>query len=129
MILRLLTLLLGVTFLALSLREAGYHVVVNAEASGAFENRVGTYAVNRMQAAGVQVMNFFSINGELFRDWRSTDPSAAETVPFLDHYIAAESWVVRLHAAAVENGTIVPGQMGTVETNGTVDALAEQTCS
>lgn len=75
-----------VAFLALSLREAGYHVAVNAEASGTFDAnaRVGQDAKDRMRDAGVQIMSFFSINGELFRDWRSTDPSAAETVPFLD---------------------------------------------
>lgn len=73
-----------VAFLALSLREAGYHVAVNAEASGTFEARVGQDAKDRMRDAGVQIMSLFSINGELFRDWRSTSPSAAETVPYLD---------------------------------------------
>ena len=71
-------------FLALSLRAEGYHVVVNQEASGTFNQRVADRALNRMENAGAQIMNFFSINGELFRDWRSPDPSAAETVPFLD---------------------------------------------
>lgn len=75
---------LCVSFLALSLREAGYHVVVNAEASGTFDPRVAQDAKDRMRQAGVQVMNLFSINGELFRDWRNTSPSAAETVPFIN---------------------------------------------
>lgn len=75
-----------VTFLALSMREAGYHVVVNSDASGTFsyDQRVGTYATNRMQAAGVQVMNLFSISAELMRDWRSVNPDAATVVPFVD---------------------------------------------
>ncbi|KAK3645671.1 hypothetical protein LTR56_003728 [Elasticomyces elasticus] len=68
-----------------------------------------------MQAAGLQIMNLFSINGELFRDWRSTKPSADETVPYLDHYLAEESFVVRAHAAAVINGTISgAGELETV---------------
>jgi hypothetical protein len=29
-------------------------------------------------------MSLFSISGELFRDWRSTNPSAAEIVPHVD---------------------------------------------
>ena len=57
-----------VTQLALTLRQAGYYVAVNLEASGAFNQRVADAALNRMQAAGVQIMNFFSINAELFRD-------------------------------------------------------------
>ena len=66
------------------MRAEGYHVVVNLEASGTFNQRVADAALSRMQAAGAQIMNFFSINAELFRDWRSTDPSAATTVPYLD---------------------------------------------
>ena len=57
-----------VTQLALSLRAEGYHVAVNLEASGTFNQRVAEAALMRMQAAGVQIMNFFSINAELFRD-------------------------------------------------------------
>ncbi|KAK1068737.1 hypothetical protein LTR12_003558 [Friedmanniomyces endolithicus] len=104
-----------VAFLALSLRAEGYHVVVNLEASGTFNQRVADAALARMQAAGVQVMNFFSINGELFRDWRFTNPSADQTVLFLDHYLAEESWIVRLHAAAVTNGSLVgAGELETI---------------
>ena len=57
-----------VATLALSLRAAGYHVAVNIEASGTFGQRVADAAFMRMQAAGVQIINFFSINAELFRD-------------------------------------------------------------
>ena len=57
--------------LALSLRAEGYHVAVNLEASGAFNERIANAALLRMQAAGVQIMNFFSINAELFRDVRT----------------------------------------------------------
>ncbi|KAK4959900.1 hypothetical protein LTR10_002788 [Elasticomyces elasticus] len=73
-----------VAFLALSLRAEGYHVAVNLDTSGTFNQKVADTALGRMQAAGVQFMNLFSINGELFRDLRSTIPSADETVPYLD---------------------------------------------
>jgi hypothetical protein len=58
----------GVVFLALSLREAGYHVAVNAEACATLNTCVASHAVSRMQAAGIQVINLFLINGEFFRD-------------------------------------------------------------
>ena len=64
--------------------EAGYHVVVNIEATGAHSDRIAEYAIDRMQAAGVQVMNFFSINAELTRDWNAKHPDASQIIPFLD---------------------------------------------
>ena len=54
--------------LSLSLRAEGYHVAVNLDASGTFNQRIAEAALGRMQAAGVQIMNFFSIQAELFRD-------------------------------------------------------------
>ncbi|KAK5721786.1 hypothetical protein LTR15_006378 [Elasticomyces elasticus] len=81
--------------LALSLRAEGYHVAVNLDTSGTFNQKVADTALGRMQAAGVQFMNLFSINGELFRDWRSTNPSADETVPYLDHYNVLAVWHIR----------------------------------
>ncbi|KAK4902194.1 hypothetical protein LTR27_001097 [Elasticomyces elasticus] len=128
----------GVAFLALALRAEGYHVVVNIEASGAFNLRVAEAAQARvrlthtsgerqptngsqMVAAGVQVMNLFSINAELFRDWRSTDPDANAVIPYVDRFLAEESFVVRSHAAAVANGTILgAGELETITVgNGT----------
>ncbi|KAK6404263.1 hypothetical protein LTR81_020903 [Elasticomyces elasticus] len=127
-----------VAFLALALRAEGYHVVVNIEASGAFNLRVAEAAQARvglthtgcerqstksfqMVAAGVQVMNLFSINAELFRDWRSTDPDANAVIPYVDRFLAEESFVVRSHAAAVANGTILgAGELETITVgNGT----------
>ncbi|KAK3624048.1 hypothetical protein LTR56_021243 [Elasticomyces elasticus] len=104
-----------VAFLALALRAEGYHVVVNIEASGAFNLRVAEAAQARMVAAGVQVMNLFSINAELFRDWRSTEPDANAVIPYVDRFLAEESFVVRSHAAAVANGTILgAGELETI---------------
>lgn len=45
------------------MRAAGYHVAVNLEASGTFNERVADHSLHRMQAAGVQIMNLFSIVG------------------------------------------------------------------
>ena len=73
-----------VTQLALSLRAEGYHVAVNLEASGAFNQRVADAALNRMQAAGVQIMNFFSINAELFRDVSTGSDSGLNDIVLID---------------------------------------------
>lgn len=74
----------GVAQLALSMRAEGYHVAVNIEASGTFNQRIAEAAYMRMQAAGVQIMNTFSINAELFRDWRNPSPNAADFVAYCD---------------------------------------------
>ncbi|KAK7927414.1 isochorismatase [Apiospora marii] len=97
------------TFLALSLREAGYSVFVNVEASGTTTKLVRTVSNDRMRDAGVQVLSTFAIMSELMRDWRAT-PGAAELFPFLDKYYPAYAMVARAHRAAVENGTIITGE-------------------
>lgn len=60
-----------VTFPALSAREAGYDVFVITDASGTFNSVVRDAAWSRMTQAGVQLMNWFSVAGELHRDWRN----------------------------------------------------------
>jgi len=60
-----------VTFPALSAVEAGYEVFVVTDASGTFNPAVREAAWNRMSQAGVQLMNWFSVAGELHRDWRN----------------------------------------------------------
>lgn len=70
-------------FLALSLIEEGYEVFANADASGAFNKAIADNANDRMRHAGVQVLSFWAIIGELTRDWTST-PGAVEVFPFLD---------------------------------------------
>ena len=74
----------GVAQLALSMRAEGYHVAVNIEASGTFNERIANAAFMRMQAAGVQIMNMFSIQAELFRDWRNPSPNAADFLGYMD---------------------------------------------
>ena len=60
-----------VAFPALSAVEAGYDVFVVTDASGTFNPAVRDAAWNRMSQAGVQLMNWFSVAGELHRDWRN----------------------------------------------------------
>ena len=56
---------------ALSAREAGYEVFAVTDASGTFDQGVRTAALMRMQAAGVQLVNWFAVACELHRDWRN----------------------------------------------------------
>lgn len=60
-----------VAFPALSAIEAGYDVFVVTDASGTFNPSVRSAAWDRMSQAGVQLMNWFSVAGELHRDWRN----------------------------------------------------------
>lgn len=60
-----------VAFPALSAIEEGYEVFVVTDASGTFNQVTRDAAWARMQAAGVQLMNWFGVAGELHRDWRN----------------------------------------------------------
>ena len=60
-----------VAFPALSAREEGYEVFVVTDASGTFNEVTRHSAWLRMQAAGVQIMNWFGMACELHRDWRN----------------------------------------------------------
>lgn len=73
-------------FLALSLREAGYSVWANSDASGTFDKKTASDANDRMRAAGVQVVSMFAVALELMRDWRDT-PGTTELLPFFDTYV------------------------------------------
>ncbi|KAF2202521.1 isochorismatase hydrolase-like protein [Delitschia confertaspora ATCC 74209] len=97
------------TFLALSLRAEGYSVFANVEASGTTTPLIRDVSNSRMEGAGVQLLSLFSIVCDLMRDWRST-PGAKEVLPFLDRYLPAYGMLARGHAAAINNGTIIPGE-------------------
>jgi len=60
-----------VAFPALSAIEDGYEVFVITDASGTFNEVTRHSAWLRMQAAGVQLMNWFGMACELHRDWRN----------------------------------------------------------
>ncbi|KAI1345489.1 Isochorismatase-like protein [Xylaria sp. FL0043] len=97
------------TFAALSLREAGYAVWANHEASGTTSVDIREQANERMRQAGVHVVSYFAVVCELMRDWRAS-PGAKELLPVLDRYLPAYGMVTRGHLAAIQNGTIQPGQ-------------------
>lgn len=59
-----------VAFVALSAIEAGYEVFVVTDASGTFDESVRSTAWLRMNNAGVQLVNWFAVVCELYRDWR-----------------------------------------------------------
>lgn len=98
-------------YLALSLRQEGYTVFANTEASGTFSRRLADDANRRMENAGVILMGMFSVAMDLMRDWRNT-PGSAEVLPFLDQYLPAYGYVARAHEGAVLNGSLVPGESG-----------------
>ena len=81
----------------------------NAEASGTTSELLRSISNDRMRDAGVQVVSFFSIVCDLMRDWRST-PGAKELLPFFDKYYPAYGMLARGHRAAIQNGTILPGE-------------------
>ena len=60
-----------VAFPALSAIEDGYEVFAVTDASGTFNEAVRDAAWARMAAAGVQLVNWFSVACELHRDWRN----------------------------------------------------------
>jgi len=60
-----------VAFPALSAIEEGYEVFVVTDASGTFNEVTRHTAWLRMQAAGVQLINWFAMACELHRDWRN----------------------------------------------------------
>ena len=96
-------------FLALSLRSEGYTVFANTEASGTFSHNLAADANRRMENAGVILQGMFAIVMDLMRDWRNT-PGSLQVLPWLDQYLPAYGYVARGHEAAVQNGTLVPGE-------------------
>lgn len=97
------------TFLALSLRAEGYSVWANVEASGTTTPLIRDVSNDRMANAGVQIVSLFSIVCDLMRDWRAV-PGAAELIPWLDKYYPVYGYLARGHRAAIDNGTIIPGE-------------------
>ncbi|CAP68649.1 uncharacterized protein PODANS_7_6200 [Podospora anserina S mat+] len=96
-------------FLARSLRAEGYSVWANQEASGTVTKEIRDLANDQMMRAGVNVVSLFSIVCDLMRDWRSS-PGAKEILPWLDTYMPVYGMLARGHRAAVENGTLIPGE-------------------
>jgi len=74
-------------FVSLSLREAGYTVFANADASGTFDPRAADLANARMRDAGVYVMPQFAVAADLQRDWRNA-PGIPAFLNLLFKYVA-----------------------------------------
>lgn len=86
----------------------------NVEASGTTTQLIRDVSNSRMQAAGVQLVTLFSIVADLMRDWRAT-PGAAEVLPWLAHYYPVYGYLARGHGAAVQNGSLIPGEATLLE--------------
>lgn len=69
--------------MAQSLRQEGYSVWANTDASGTFNGKLAADANRAMEQAGVHLAGLFGIAMDLMRDWRNT-PGSAELLPFLD---------------------------------------------
>lgn len=100
-------------FLAKSLRAEGYSVYANIEASGTTTELIRDVSNAGMAAAGVQLYSLFAIVCDLMRDWRNT-PGSKELLPYLDRYFPVYGYLARGHLAAIENGTVIPGEAGLI---------------
>ncbi|KAM0421455.1 hypothetical protein ACHAPT_010809 [Fusarium lateritium] len=97
------------TFLALSLRDEGFSVWANVEASGTSSTLIRDVANDRMAKAGVNLVGVGALVGELMRDWRHT-PGFREMFPWMDKHMPLAGHLMRAHGAAIKNGTLTPGQ-------------------
>jgi hypothetical protein len=61
----------------------------------------------------VQLVSLFSIVCDLMRDWRNT-PGSLEVLPYLDKYMPNYGYLARGHAAAIGNGSVIPGEAGLI---------------
>ncbi|KAF5349224.1 hypothetical protein D9756_009489 [Leucocoprinus leucothites] len=96
-------------FLAMSLRQEGYSVFANAEASGCSSRRVADDANARMRSVGVHVLSTFAVVCELMRDWRNT-PGSPQLMPWFDKHYPAYGYLARGHLAAIKSGVVQPGE-------------------
>ena len=101
------------TFLALSLREEGYSVWANLEASGTTTPLIRDSSNDVMRQAGVKVVSLFYIVCDLMRDWRNT-PGSAQVLPWLSQYYPVYGNLAKGHAAAIANGSVIPGEAGLI---------------
>lgn len=85
-----------VAHVALSAAEAGYEVFVVTDASGTFNESVRDAAWRRMEANGIQLVNWFSVACELMRDWRNDMEGLAAVFA---KYLPAYGNLITSHAA------------------------------
>jgi hypothetical protein len=101
--------ILGTAFVVQSLRDAGYSVWANLEASGTGNDVIRDAANAQMRDAGAHVMSWYAILGELMRDWR-TPPSGESVLGLIHDHYATGSMVLRSHKWAILDGEIQPGE-------------------
>ncbi|KZV87954.1 protein ycaC [Exidia glandulosa HHB12029] len=96
-----------VTFLALSLREAGYDVWVVAEACGTFDKPTAELAHLRMLNAGVTIVSLFGAACELMRDWRDAPGGPLVAQDWYRKWLPNYDMIVRSYraVAGVEEGS------------------------
>lgn len=88
----------------MSLREEGYEVFANTDASGTFNERLAAEANDRMSKAGVTLMGNFAVAMDLMRTGGT--PRNTGLLPYFDKYLTAYGYLARYHSAAVVNGTL-----------------------
>ncbi len=88
-----------VAFPALSALEEGFEVFVVADASATFDEISRQTALDRVQAAGGQILTWFAAAGELQRDWRYDVEGFAG---ILGPHIAPYSNLIQSYARAQE---------------------------
>ncbi|KAJ3759007.1 Isochorismatase-like protein [Lentinula raphanica] len=98
------------TFLALSLRQEGYSVWVNAQASGAASKTVADDAKARMRDAGVHVISPYVVVSDLLRTWANNTYNV-QAIGWDFAYWTLRGYMTDAHAAAIQNGTLVPGEL------------------
>ena len=79
--------------LTLAMREAGYTVFTNTDASGALDVRAAENANDRMRDAGVIALPKFAVFADLLRDWRNATDGILK---FAYEYVCP-AWIKRSH--------------------------------
>ncbi|KAI5247534.1 Isochorismatase hydrolase [Aureobasidium subglaciale] len=109
------------TFLALALREEGYSVWANVEASGTTTELIRDISNDRMRQAGVNIVSLFYIICDLMKNW-TFEPGITTILPWLDTYYPAYGYIARSHAAAIKQGSIAPGELQLISSaNGSLE--------
>lgn len=70
------------TFLALSLRANGYEVFFNTDASNSVAANSDSNSIRRMERAGVNMMDTYSITMDLMGNWES-EPDYMNVMSFM----------------------------------------------
>ncbi|KAF5381148.1 hypothetical protein D9757_009431 [Collybiopsis confluens] len=98
------------TDVPLSLRQEGYSVWVNAQASGAGSKVIADDAKARMRDAGVHVVSPYVVVADLIRTWANAQFNV-QVLGWDFAYWALRGFMTEAHAAAIQNGTLSPGEL------------------